>query len=181
MYGIVASAGHARKGIALQIVHHRYVRRALKRSRAFVAVQTFPVVVWMIQMNRIHRRFEILHIDVVQAVQLYAKAAIHRVVGVTGVAGFVGGNAVILKMCAGNIILVVYIQTLAPRRHDVAGKTETGLLGALKMFGSAKSAAKNRQNAEPDEGEHLSFAGYGQGRTKHHHRDYDDGHANQQK
>lgn len=92
-------------------------------------------------MDGIHRRAEILHINVVQSVQLNAQTAIHRIIRVTGVAGFVGGDAVILEMRGRDIILVVYIQTFAPGRHDVAGKAEAGLLGSLEMFGSAEGAA----------------------------------------
>ena len=175
----MASAGDAGKRIVFQVVHHCQVSGTLKRARAFVAMQTFPIVIRMIEMNRIHRRAEILHVNVVQAVEFHAQAAVHRVIGVAGVAGFVGGDAVILKMRASDIVFVIHIQTLPPRGHDVAGQTETCLLGSLEVFRSAEGSAQNRQHAEAHECEHLSFASYRKRRPYHHHQNHNDGDANQ--
>ena len=73
-----------------------------------MAVQTFPVVEWLVQMNRVHRLAEIIHIYMMQSVQLHLETTVHGVVCVAGVAGFVGGYAVVLKMRCGNVSRIVY-------------------------------------------------------------------------
>ena len=58
-----------------------------------MAVQAFPVVVGLVETNRVVGCAEILHVDMMQSVQFRSEAAEHRIVGVTGIASL-GGNCV---------------------------------------------------------------------------------------
>ena len=68
-----------------------------------MTVKAFAIVVGLIELDVFgpRRRAEILDVNVAQASELGAKAAVEAVVGVTGVAGVVRRNAMVLKMGAG--------------------------------------------------------------------------------
>src|ERR1700730_9262310 len=70
-------------------------RTFLERARTEVAVQTLAIVERVVEPDGLGswRSAEIVHIHVLEAMHLGAKAAKHRVVGVAGVAGLVGGDA----------------------------------------------------------------------------------------
>jgi hypothetical protein len=69
-----------------------------------VTVKAFAIVVGLIELDVFgpRRRAEILDVNVTQASELGAKAAVEAVVGVTGVAGVVRRNAMDLKMGGRN-------------------------------------------------------------------------------
>jgi hypothetical protein len=46
---------------------------------------------------------EVLDVDVVQPIQLGAESAKHRIVSVTGIAGLVGRDAMVLKVRGGEV------------------------------------------------------------------------------
>jgi hypothetical protein len=62
--------------------------------------EAFPVVVGLVKKNRVVGLGEILNVDAVQTVQLGTDAAEHRIVSVTGVAGFVCRDAMVLRVRA---------------------------------------------------------------------------------
>ena len=120
MHNVVTSTGNARELITFELIHHRQMHIVFEGPGAGMTVQASRIVEWLIETYRIHRRAQVLHIDVFQPVQLHANGSVHRVIGVARVAGFVGWNSVILEMCGGNVICVIDVETLSPRLHDVA-------------------------------------------------------------
>ncbi len=74
-----------------------------------MAMQTFTVVIGMVDVDGVHRRSEIVDVDMVQPVQLAADRAIHGVIGVTRIAGFIRWNPVILEMTRWDIGGVVHV------------------------------------------------------------------------
>lgn len=86
-------------------------RVALKGASASVTVQAFAIVVGLIELDvfRPRRGTKILDVDVPQASELGANAAIEAVVSVTGVAGFIGWDAMVLKMSGRDVGRVVHV------------------------------------------------------------------------
>jgi len=82
-------------------------RSLFKGTGAQMAVQAFPVVIRFIETNGVVGLAEILHIDVVQPIQLGAEPAKHRIVRVAGVASLIGRYAVILKVRGGEVSGVI--------------------------------------------------------------------------
>src|SRR5579862_8330254 len=141
----------------------------LKRPRSLVAMQAFAIVKRLVEMNGLHRLADVVYPDVVQSIELRGNRAVHRIVGVAGVTGLVGGHAMILKMRGGQVCGIVDVKATAPRLHNVAGKAETGLFGPLEMFGGSPSRAKTGQYKKCDEREHLAFARYCDGRPRNNY------------
>src|SRR6476661_2811757 len=79
----------------------------LERSGAQVTVQTFAVVIGLVEPNRTVRLAEILHVNVVQTVKFCPESSEHRIVGVTGIAGMVRRDPVILKVRGSQIVGIV--------------------------------------------------------------------------
>ena len=98
-------------------------------------MQAFAIIEWLVQLDGIHSGPQILDIDVPEPVQLHPDRSVHRVVGMAGVARFVERDAMILKMRRRDMILVVDKKAPPIGFHDVARKTEIGLLRALEMLG----------------------------------------------
>ena len=98
-----------------------------------MAVQAFPVVIRFIETNGVMGLAEILNVDVVQPIQLSPESTEHRIVGVTGVAGLVGRDAMVLKMRGGEVGRVIHKKAATVRLHDVAGETERGALGSFEF------------------------------------------------
>jgi hypothetical protein len=136
-------------------------------------MQAFPVVVGIIEPNGFGRwRFpEIVHIDVLEAVHFGAKAAEHRVVGVAGIAGFVGGNAVVLKVSCGKVGGIIDQQAFAERLHFMTGETKLRSLGAIDVIHGAHPHADKRQQEEDIERQDLSAWGCRHARSKHEYAD----------
>src|SRR5262245_1021845 len=107
-------------------MHHSF----LKRSRARVAVQAFPIVIWFIKLDvcRCRRLAVIVDVDMLQPAKLCLCTAEHGVVGVAGVTGLVRGYAMILEMCACQMPRIVNPKASPIRLHDVARETEFGAL-----------------------------------------------------
>ena len=117
----MAAAGRTRKFVRFQIAHHCRVRGTVfKGPRPGVAVQAFPVVVRVVESNRMHGCPEPIDVDMVQAIQLGVNRPEHGVIGMAGVTGLVGGNTVILEMCGRNVGGIVHVQTPPIGFHDVA-------------------------------------------------------------
>lgn len=156
---VVAAAGNAGKLVALEQIHHRQVRGACERPRTFMAVQTFPVIVWRVEVYGLHRLAKILDVHVMQAIQLGCKTPVHSIIRVACVAGLIRGNAMILKMCSRHMGRVIHIQASSPGFHHMAGKAKTCLLGPLQVVSAAPRAAKNRQDAKRKKRQDLSASG----------------------
>jgi hypothetical protein len=82
--------------------------RFFEGARAEMTMKAFAVVIWCIQPDgRWRRRFaKILHVYVAYAPPFGTYATAEHVVGVARLAGFVGGNAMILEMSRSEIMVV---------------------------------------------------------------------------
>src|SRR5262249_40084131 len=72
----------------------------------------------------------------------------------------------ILKMRRRNVRLIVDVKAPPVGLHDVAGKTEVGLLGALKMFGKSPGPAQNGHCKKRHEGKNFATDGSRQRKTR---------------
>jgi len=109
---IVATAGYAGHLVAGELISNCGMHCiTFKRAGSRVAVQAFAIIVGLIELDIFwaRRRAEILNVNVAQASELGANAAIEAIVGVTGVAGFIGWDAMILKMGGRNVGGVVHV------------------------------------------------------------------------
>jgi hypothetical protein len=159
MHRIVASAGQTRCLIALEGIKNGHVNGvALEGARAEVAMKALAIVVRRIELDRIRDRADVLDINVAQAAELGPHAAIENVIGMAGVAGFIGGNAVVLKVGGGDMVRVVHIKTLAVLFHDVAGETKRRCLGTFHVRGESDRSAEEGKKKHGDESEDLAFA-----------------------
>ena len=114
--------GQTRHLIAAQLLPHFLVRRGLlKRSRAGVAVQAFTIIVGLIKNYFLRYGPEIINVEMLQSSHLRLQAAKHRVIGVTGITGFISRDAIVLKMGSGNIGRIVDAQTFPVGFHRMAG------------------------------------------------------------
>src|SRR5713101_1033404 len=93
----------------------------------------------------------------------------HGVVGVTCVAGFVGGDAMVLKMGGGKIRCVVHTKALAVGFHDVTRQTKRRALGALHLAIQSFHKAKERQEKQHAKRENLSARMNRNCRTEYQH------------
>src|SRR3984893_9282314 len=148
-------------------------RTFLERARTEVAVQTLAIVERVVETDGLGswRSAEIVHIHVLEAMHLGAKAAKHRVVGVAGVAGLVGGNAVVLKVGGSQVGGIVHQQALAVWFHLVTGETKLGPFGTIDVIGGAHTGADQREQEQHEEAEYLSTLGRGHAGAKHEHAD----------
>ena len=108
----MATAGYAGHLVAGELISNCGMHRiTFKRASTGVAVQAFAIVVGLVELDVFgpRRRTEILDVNVPQATELGANAAIEAIVGVTGVAGFLGWDAMILKMGGRNVGRVVHV------------------------------------------------------------------------
>ena len=78
-----------------------------------------------------------------QAPELGLKSSEHCLVGVARVAGFVGWDAMILKVSRSKITRIVYSKTLPVGFHDVTGQTEGCALRTLHFI--IQSGCKTEQ------------------------------------
>src|SRR5580704_4338030 len=109
-------------------------------------------------MDWLHRRAQILHIDVVQSSPLGAEAPIEHVIFMAGVASFVGGYSVVLKVSRGDIVRIVDLQASTVGLHDVAGEAERRLFGSFHLRRGADETAEYWQGEEANEGEDFPVA-----------------------
>jgi len=79
-----------------------------------VAMQTFAIVIGLVQLDFLWRRWraEIVDVNVPQTVQLRLKGAEHRIVGVARVAGLLGRDAMVLKMCGSQTGGIVNVEPI---------------------------------------------------------------------
>jgi len=84
-------------------------RTLFKRSGSEMAVQTFPVVVWLMQLDVFRSRFlsKVVDVEMPESTQLCFECSKHGVVGVTRVTGLVGRDAMVLKVGGNKIRWVV--------------------------------------------------------------------------
>ena len=131
---------------------------AFKRAGSRVAVQAFAIVVGLVELDIFGPggSAEILDVDVAQASELGAKSSIKAVIGVAGVAGFVGRDAMVLEMGGRNVGRIIHVEAFAVGFHDVAGKAKLRLFGTFYVGGGCHGSAKNRQHTEGNEGEHFT-------------------------
>jgi hypothetical protein len=107
-------------------------------------MQAFAVVEGLVELDvfRLGRMAQVININMPQAAELGFDAAEHSVVGMTGIASFVGGYAVILKVSGGKVHRVIHTQTLAIWLHDVAAQTELRGLGTIQFRGKSHTETK---------------------------------------
>jgi hypothetical protein len=152
----MTAAGQTRCLIALERIKNGHVNGvALEGARPEVAVQALAIVERVVELDRVRDRADILHINVTQAAQLGPNAAVENVIGMAGVAGFIGRNAVVLKVGGGEIVRVVHKETLTIRFHDVAGETKCGRLGAFHVSRESDRSAEEGKEKEGDESKDL--------------------------
>ena len=128
-------------------------RALFERTRPQMAMETFSIVVGFVQLDilRAGFLFKVVNIQMPQATEFGLESSEHRVVGMAGVAGFVGGNAMILKMSGGEVTRIVYPKALPVRFHDVTGQTEGCALRTLHFIvhsGSKTEQWKKEKHAE---------------------------------
>src|SRR4029077_19822342 len=103
MHRVVASAGQTGGFIALEGIKNGHVNGvALEGARPEVAVEALAIVVRRVELDGMRDRANVLDINVAQAAQLGPHAAIENVIGMAGVAGLIGRNAVVLKVGGGD-------------------------------------------------------------------------------
>jgi len=171
---IVATARYAGHLVARELISNCGMHRiSFTRVSTGVAVQAFAIVVGLMELDIFwaRRRAEILNVNVAQASELGASAAIEAIVSVAGVASFVRGNAMVLKMGGRNVGRIVDVKAFTVGLHDVAGKAKLRLLGTFDVGGGCHGAAQNRQHAKGNEGQHLSRGGNCYRRTEDDDRD----------
>ena len=172
MHGIVATAGEAGNRVGDEIVAQRRMsRRFLKGACAEMAVQALPVVIGHVEMNRIHRRAEVLHVDVVQTAPFRADSSIKDVVFVAGKACLLGGNAVVLEVRGWDVFLVVHVQAPAVWFHDVTGETKRRLFGPIHLFRRAQETAQDGQGEQRHERQNFPATVRGERRPKNKQKD----------
>src|ERR1700758_2624802 len=89
-----------------------------------------------------------------QTAELGLESSEHCVVGVARVAGFVGWDAVILKVSRSKITRIVYSKALPVRFHDVTGQTEGCALRTLHFVvqpGCKTEQGKKEKHAERED------------------------------
>ena len=146
-------------------------RSLLKGAGAQMTVQAFAIVVRFVKLDFVWSwwRAEIIDVNVPQSVQLRFKGAEHRIVGVTGVAGFLRRDAMVLKVSGSQIRGIIHMQALSVRLHDVARQTELSALGPLHLVRSAHSKTKNGQKEERQERRDLPATRVGDSLAYHEH------------
>lgn len=142
-----------------------------------MAVQALAIVVGRVELDLVRgrRRSEILNVNVAQATNLGAKAAIQGVVRVASVTGLIRGNSVVLEVGRRHILRIVDIKTLPVRLHDVARETKRCLLRPFDMSGGRAKRAEYGENEKRKEGEYFAASSGGQGRPNHDECDQSNG------
>ena len=93
-----------------------------------MAMQALAIIEGLVQVDWIHRRSQVLDVNVPKSVELDPDGAVHRVVRVAGVARVVRRNAMVLKMGGWDMLYIVNVEASAVRLHDVTRKAKVGLL-----------------------------------------------------
>src|SRR5215510_524739 len=126
-----------------------------------MTMQAFAIVVRSVEFDRLMRFADVLHVEMMQPAEFcFDSPGIKRVVGVAGVTSFVARYPIVLIVRCGDIAGVIHQQAPAVISHDVAGKAEGGLLGALNMILQAQQATKEGEDKKRQKGEYLSTTGY---------------------
>ena len=86
-----------------------------------MAVKAFTIVVRLIEGKLCRHRLEVINVEMPEPAELGLYAAKHRVIGVTGIAGFISRDAIILEMRGGNIGWIIDAQTFSVSLHRMAG------------------------------------------------------------
>ncbi len=114
-------------------------RSLFERPGPQVAVEAFPVVVGLVKKNRVVGLAEILNEDVAQSVQPGTDAAEHRIVSVTGIAGFACRDAMVLKVRGR--------RGRSGRLHTNCGRLPRKFCGATVRWIAADSETNGRVTA----------------------------------
>ena len=91
-----------------------------------------------------------------EAAHFGVEVAEHRVMRVTGEAGLVFRNAIVLEMRGGNIGGIISIKAFAVGLHDVARQAELPRLRILQVDRSTKNGRNDRQDKQCDKGEDFA-------------------------
>jgi hypothetical protein len=175
VHHFVAAAGEAREFVGFDggeksgigVVDGAFFEGA----RTEVAVQTLAIVERVVKANVLGRgrRAEIVNVDMAEAVHFGSKVAKHGVSGMAGEAGFLGRDAMVLKVGSGQVRGIVDHEAFAIRLHFMTGKTKLGLLGTFNVIVGAHAQADERQQEQNEEGEDLSALGRGQAGSEDEH------------
>src|SRR5216684_601166 len=105
-------------------------RTFFKGARTRVAMEAFAIVIRLIELDVLggRRCSKVIHVNMSQSAKLGLDSAEHGVIRVACVAGFVRTNAMVLKMCGGQMLRIVNAQALSVRLHDVARQAEFSAL-----------------------------------------------------
>ncbi len=135
---------------------HLFVGRFfLERSSVRVTMQTFTILVRLIEGELWRYFFEVIDIEVLQASYFGVQVPKHRIVCVTSKAGLVSGNPVILEMARRNIGGIVNEKALAIGFHCVAREAELSGFGMREVNGGTEYRRNDRHYEESNEGEDL--------------------------
>ena len=173
MNSIVATARNARLGIRLDRGQRSRIGIVsgafLKGTRPKMAMQTLAIVERLVELDILRqRRFShVIDVQVPQTTELRFDRAEHGVVRVARIAGFVRGYPVILEVCSGKIGRIVYVQALAVRLHNVAGKAEGSAFRALHFIFHASHQRKQWKKEKYPERKNLPGAACGDRGTHH--------------
>ena len=136
-----------------------------------MAVQALAVVEWLMQLDIFRSWFlsKVVNVEMPQSAELCFERSKHGVVGVTCVAGFVSGDAMVLKMGGGKIRGVIHTKALAVGFHDVTRQTKRRALGAFHLAIHSCDKTKNRQEKQHAKRENLSASMNRNCRTEYQH------------
>jgi len=139
-----------------------------------MTMEAFAIVVRVVEVEGRSGVTDVLHVDVPQTADLCANAAIHRVVGVAGIARLVTRDSGVLKVGGGKKGRVINQQASTVRFHDVAREAKISLPGALHMLGRSERGDQGGQQKEHHKGKHLPTARSRDRRPHDHNRDEHD-------
>src|SRR5262249_18764793 len=107
----------------------------------------------------------VVHVYVLEALQLGRPVAVHRIGGVTREAGGLARHPRVGVVRGRDVHHVVDVQALAVVLHDVARDAESGLLRFLDVLDEAHGGGKNGQDGNDNEAEQSTAGGGGQCRA----------------
>jgi hypothetical protein len=137
-------------------------------------MQTFTILVRLIEGELWRYFFEVIDIEVLQASYFGVQVPKHRIVCVTSKAGLVSGNPVILEMARRNIGGIVNEKALVIGFHCVAREAELSGFGMREVNGGTEYRRNDRHYEESNEGEDLASPHGGKGRVNSKQSDEND-------
>lgn len=130
------------------------------RSRAAVAMQALAIVERLVELDFSSLWYcpQVLNVNVRQTPRFVFQPAKHGVVRVTGIAGPVPRNAIVLEVRGRQVTAVVYVEAPTIVLHRVAREAEFRSLGAIHMLGNASPDGHRRQQKQCEKCEDAAVA-----------------------